>query len=272
MAAPSSARQAGRLRQPRIAEIVADVLRERILSGELSDDEMLPNLERLLEEFPVSKPSLREALRILEAEGLITVQRGNVGGAQIHLPDAQQAASTLGMVLQSRRVGIDDVGQALRHLEALSAGMCAEREDRATEVVPQLRQCNEDARNNVDDALEYVRAQAEFHEKIVSLSGNQTLQLVAGALESLWLAHVQSWAERRTIQGDFPDDDYRRSGITDHERMTDLIALGESEAVIRLASSHFDPNQFYDEVSRPTQPIDASLLRGTRTTSLNRQH
>src|SRR4029079_12199745 len=57
------------LRQPRLAELVAAALRSRILSGRLPDGSMLPKQEELIEEFKVSKPSMREALRILETEG-----------------------------------------------------------------------------------------------------------------------------------------------------------------------------------------------------------
>ncbi|HRE03853.1 MAG TPA: GntR family transcriptional regulator, partial [Ilumatobacteraceae bacterium] len=66
------------LRQPRLAEMVADVLRQRILSGELGDGSIIGKQEELIEEFNVSKPSIREALRILETEGLISVQRGKL--------------------------------------------------------------------------------------------------------------------------------------------------------------------------------------------------
>ena len=68
------------VRLPRLAEMVAAGLRDKILSGELDDGDLLPRQEDLLAEFGVSPPSIREALRILETEGLITVKRGNVGG------------------------------------------------------------------------------------------------------------------------------------------------------------------------------------------------
>jgi DNA-binding FadR family transcriptional regulator len=83
------------LSQPRIAEMIADSLRRRILAGELNDGDVLPKVDDLLLEFPVSKPSIREAMRILETEGLLSVRRGNVGGAVIHRPNAKVAAYML---------------------------------------------------------------------------------------------------------------------------------------------------------------------------------
>src|SRR5438309_709655 len=92
------------LRQPRLAEMVAAALRKRIVSGGIEDGGMLPKQEDLMAEFGISLPPMREALRILETEGLITVRRGNTGGAVVHQPQATKAAYMLGLVLQSRDV------------------------------------------------------------------------------------------------------------------------------------------------------------------------
>ena len=72
-----------RLGARRTAEIVADELRRQIIDGELVDGDLLPRQELLVEQFNVSLVSLREALRILETEGLVSVRRGNRGGAVV---------------------------------------------------------------------------------------------------------------------------------------------------------------------------------------------
>ena len=127
------------LRQPRLAEMVAAALRKRIVSGAIEDGGMLPKQEDLMAEFGISLPPMREALRILETEGLITVRRGNTGGAVVHQPQAAKAAYMLGLVLESRDVPVHDVLSALRRLEPVCAAACAAREDRAETVLPRLR-------------------------------------------------------------------------------------------------------------------------------------
>jgi len=72
----------GRVQLQRAADVVADRIRELIVSGELADGERLPRLDLLLDEFGISGPSMREALRMLESEGLITVQRGSIANNQ----------------------------------------------------------------------------------------------------------------------------------------------------------------------------------------------
>ena len=100
---------------------------------------MLPSQESLFHEFGVSPPALREAIHLLETDGLISVRRGNVGGAVVHLPSAERTAQMISMVLQTRAATPADVSGALLHLEPICAGMCAAREDRMTEVVPYLQ-------------------------------------------------------------------------------------------------------------------------------------
>jgi GntR family transcriptional repressor for pyruvate dehydrogenase complex len=233
------------LHQPRLAEMVADVLRERIVTGVLQDGDLLPRQEDLLDEFAVSRPPLREALRILEAEGLITVRRGNRGGAIIHAPHANNAGYSIGLVLKAQQVSLTDVGDALGYLEPLCASLCAGREDRETNVLPQLRALHEAATAAVDDQLEYTRIQRQFHEELVGACGNQTLKLVVGALESLWSRQEQEWAETVASQGGFPAKESRLEGLRAHERLLQLIEQGETEEVSTVARRHLAAIQRY---------------------------
>src|SRR5262245_25847064 len=127
------------VRWQRMAELVASHLREQILSGELADGDVLPKEEALRQNYPVSKPSFREAMRILEAEGLVAVRRGKVGGAVVVKPSATNVAYTLALVLRSEHVHLPEVARALREVEPSCAALCAERRDRRRAVVPKLR-------------------------------------------------------------------------------------------------------------------------------------
>src|ERR1700748_3750211 len=98
-----------RFRPPPIADLVASQLRDDILSGRLKEGDVLPSQESLMAEFGVSPPALREAIHILETDGLISVRRGNVGGAVVHPPSAARTAHMISMVLQSRAATPSDV-------------------------------------------------------------------------------------------------------------------------------------------------------------------
>src|SRR4051794_32273345 len=105
------------MRQIRLAERVADELRDEILKGSFREGDRLDGQDALLERFNVSMPSIREALGILELEGLVTVQRGKFGGAVVHRPDAARVAYMTALVLESRQSPLADVAEALRFLE-----------------------------------------------------------------------------------------------------------------------------------------------------------
>jgi GntR family transcriptional repressor for pyruvate dehydrogenase complex len=249
------------LRQPRLAEMVADVLRKRIISGELADGSLLSKQEELIDEFTVSKPSIREALRILETEGLITVQRGNVGGAVVHVPQTSSAAYMLGLVLQSKRVTLRDVGAAIKHIEPVCAALCAERDDRETAVVPRLRVVHQAALDcGPDDHVRLTVLTRQFHEELVALCGNQTMIQLVGALESLWSSHEQEWAQRKKEEGEFPDVRVRKNSLKIHERLIALIQAGNAEGVARASRKHLEGSIFYAS-GDGSMTINADSLR-----------
>ena len=102
-----------RVRVPKTAELVAAHLRRQIVRNELHEGDALPPEAVLMAQFGVSRPTLREAFRVLEAEGLISVRRGAHGGARVHTPDVDVAARYAGLVLEHRGATL---GYATRQL------------------------------------------------------------------------------------------------------------------------------------------------------------
>jgi GntR family transcriptional regulator, transcriptional repressor for pyruvate dehydrogenase complex len=241
----------------RLAEQVADELRRRILRGELADGSILPKEDELLVEFPVSKPSLREAMRILEAEGLLRVRRGKLGGAVVRRPNAANVAYTVGLVLGSQEVGLSDVGNALLQVEPACAALCAQRADRADAVVAPLRRLHAESVDTVGDLLLVTSASRRFHEALVSLCGNKTMIILAGALEMLWSAHETSWSSHVTDGSIVPVDE-RLAVLEDHRRLIDAIDDGNARLVYDLAAAHLVAAQHYPGSSGV---VDASTLR-----------
>ena len=85
-----------KVRVPKMAELVAAQLRRKIVRGELAEGEALPSESALMAEFAVSRPTLREAFRVLESESLISVRRGARGGARVQVPEGTVAARYAG--------------------------------------------------------------------------------------------------------------------------------------------------------------------------------
>lgn len=232
------------VRFQRLAEQVADDLRTRILVGDLADGAELPIEEDLRAQYPVSKPTLREAMRVLEAEGLVTVRRGAIGGAVVQQPTADHVAYSLGLVLSGRRVGIDDVGLALQEVGPACAASCAQREDRNETVVPTLRLLHEKSLRVVDDLVEVTLLSRMFHETLVELCGNESLAVLAGALESLWSAHESAWADSNGGLVDIPKEE-RLHALEEHHELIQLISAGDVEGARAAAAAHLLTSQTY---------------------------
>lgn len=227
-----------RIRQPRVAEIVASRLRDDILSGRLKAGDVLPTQESLFHEFGVSPPAVREAIHLLEVDGLISVRRGNVGGAVVHPPSAERTAHTIGMVLQARSATPADVSEALLHLEPICAGMCAAREDRMTEVIPQLQAEIDRQRRCFDDAAQYVPNARRFHEVLVARCGNEPLIVLIGSLELIWSAHESAVWNDDSAAGGAVDTATMRAALRDHQRLLAAITEGNADRAARLARDH----------------------------------
>lgn len=252
------ARRRRQRRRPRLADVVADELRDEILDGTIEDGGLLPKQEELIERFRVSPPSVREALRILETEGLVSVLRGNTGGAVVSRPQPLKVGYMLALVLQSRRVGMDDVASALRGLEALCADLAARRDDRAETVVPALRRRLEESERCLEDTDRYIRCARHFHEDLVAGCGNETLVLMVGALEALWTAHVDHHTTGAAAAV-FDHPEFRAESLHDHEEMIAAIAEGRAEDAAALVHRHFGRPGLHEFVASATR-VQANLI------------
>ena len=221
---------------PKVAERVADRLRDRILGSELADGDVLPKQEQLIEEFAVSPPSMREALRILETEGLVTIIRGNVGGATVQVPRPETVAYMLSMVLQAKAVELDDVKASLGEMEAMCAAMAARLPDRSA-LVARLWARIEESQAVLDDD-EYVHVGRYFHEDFVAGCGNQTVLAVLGAMERLWSAHVEELTNRTEAIGVFADPNFRQRNLNEHIAIVKAIEKGDAAKASRLVQAH----------------------------------
>jgi len=269
-ASVESARMAGRPRfsQPSIAEMVAEELRERIITGVLREGDLLPPQEELVREFQVSRPPLREALRILEAEGLVEVRRGNVGGAVVRAPSKSGTAYSLGLLLQYERVSLADLAGAIAEVEPVCARYAAQRADRANELVPRLKALIDRQSELVEHETDFTRAGRDFHDAVIDGCGNDTLRLVAGALAALWSSQEVDWADQVAASDKYPVLKLRSEVVKAHRRLVDAIEAGDATLAADLSRSHARASQGHilgslrQESSRVSLSKEVSLTRG----------
>lgn len=216
------------VRVPKTAEVVADTLRRQIVRGEIPEGAALPGESLLMEHFGVSRPSLREALRILESERLITVRRGAHGGARACRPTVSVAANYLGLLMQMDDVTLADVYIARMAIEPVAVRMLAGSPDRA-QAVGELRHLLKQEELAADDPDAYYLATVRFHQKLVALSGNKTLALLWGTLQAVIAGEVRNSASGRPAGRERIRR--RQQAVT---RGLDLIEAGEADEAWRF--------------------------------------
>jgi DNA-binding FadR family transcriptional regulator len=203
---------------------IADELRRLIVSGKLSEGDSLGHEPELVERFGVSRPSLREALRILEAEGLITVVRGMLGGIIVHEPDERMTARTAALVLQARNVSLADVYEARTLLEPIAVRVVASMRSRQA-AVAELRQLIKQEVRVILDPDAFGPVNVRFHERLVALAGNQTLTILAEMLNEVVTRAVTAISKTGPATDSAAT---RRRGIRSQERLVSLIEAGKA--------------------------------------------
>lgn len=219
-------------RADRVSDQVAAELRRRIIVGEVADGDDLSPERDLLDEFGVSRPTLREAMRVLEAESLIDIPRSGVRrGARVRTPKIETSARYLAMVLQYRQVNVADVFAAACALEAPCAATLAQRRQRGD--VEQLRITVDDEQQSSGDPVRLLELQNHFHRQIVELAGNETLLVVIDVLRSVIESATHKYLARAA---ESPEARNRASlkGIRAHARLVELIDAGKAEQAAEL--------------------------------------
>ncbi|MFO1426164.1 MAG: GntR family transcriptional regulator [Steroidobacteraceae bacterium] len=217
------------MRVRKLSHVVADALRSEIAAGQLNPgDQLMPEAE-LLQHFGVSRPTLREALRVVESEGLIQLGRGARTGATVLGPSIEIAARYGTMYLAVEKTTLGDVHQVRTLLEPSLARLLARQPSR--QLVAALRGCAERERRSFDEAdyVTTVSALNEFHRLMVQYSENRALRLLAGILEGIPARIYRRFLEvgSRADTRRFMQQTAR--SVEAHEKLVHLIAAHEDD-------------------------------------------
>lgn len=217
------------VRAPKLSHLVADQLRGRIASGQLGPGDTLPSEADLLGQFGVSRPTLREALRVLESEALIKLGRGARTGATVLAPSIETATKHSGLYLATRGTTVAEINEVRLLLEPQLASLLAQSSRK--DAIKQLRRCYEAQQAGLaaEDYLAVISAIIEFHDVMVLASENRALGLVAGILHDLAL---QLYPKMLTLDNERDRQIVRRrtgESSVAHGRLIDLISEGKAK-------------------------------------------
>lgn len=181
---------------PRRTEKLSEVLAREIVRDlrNLEPSTMLPSEAIMLEKYGVGRASLREALRLLEVQGLIVIRPGPGGGPMVAQVDSAHYARISSLYYHMSDATYHDIVTARLVLEPVVARLITERQD--PEHIATLRAYVEE--NPIDaptDGLEYeqyVEKASGFHRLIMGMVGNPVLALSAQSLQDVLLGRTHA--------------------------------------------------------------------------------
>jgi GntR family transcriptional regulator, transcriptional repressor for pyruvate dehydrogenase complex len=181
------------IRTAKTGETIASYLRARIVRGDLAEGASLPTEPQLMRQFDVSRPTLREAFRILETESLITIRRG-ARGARITAPRVEVAARHVGLIMQISGTTLADVYEARTLIEPEAVALLAQRRsDRdLADLSAFVDHFEARITSGADraDVAAWSREAQRFHDLLMQRAGNKTLEIQLQVLREVTDSHL----------------------------------------------------------------------------------
>jgi DNA-binding FadR family transcriptional regulator len=235
-------RQVGQnIRAAKTGEMIAAYLRGRIVRGELAAGDTLPSEVELMSQFDVSRPTLREAFRILEAESLIVIRRG-ARGARITAPRVEVAARYVGLLMQISGTTLADVYEARSLIEPAAAALLAQR--RTRQDAADLAACVDD----LEALVRAVRAPADvpawtqgaqrFHSLVMERAGNRTLAIQSTVLREVVATHILL-ATRHDADADVTASNFRKA-IRSYRRLLEYVQARDDVGAQKHWRTHME--------------------------------
>lgn len=218
----------GQRRATKLSELVAREIVHDIAARKLAPNTMLPSESAMVEQYGVGRASLREALRVLEVQGLITIKPGPGGGPMVAGVDSRHFGKMTTLYLMLAEATFGEVLQARMVLEPVMVRLAAQRRDEehlatlneylaAPQPSPHLL------------PIHHLATSTEFHAMVSGMSGNPVLDLFGRAIRHIY-------ADRQ--HGLTYPEDARERVVREHVAIAEAIRDGEAELAEHLMREH----------------------------------
>jgi DNA-binding FadR family transcriptional regulator len=212
---------------PKASHVLADDLRERILRGEFPESTALPTERELVTQTRMSRTTVREALRMLEVQGLVQIRTGRSGGAFVQRPGEESIASSVNLMIRGRRIRMAALLETREAVEPSCAKLAARY--RTDADLESLERANT-AIANGGSIAEFLTANIDWHIAVAVASHNE---LLTGFMLALSRAIYES-----TDNQGFIDSSVRTTTVRAHQSITEAIRAQDPEAAVRRMVRH----------------------------------
>lgn len=213
---------------PKASDVLAERLRGMILGGTLATGDQLPTERDLVLETGLSRSSVREALRILEIEGLIATRPGRAGGSVVTLPGRAPLVRSMELFVRSHGIRLEALLECRIGLEPFLAKLAAR--NHTEPQLEEIRSLHKEFVASVDDVPRYKRVNLEWHLAIARASGNEPLFALMEAISEP-IMEAAGYQQVTT-------DEIRRKTVRAHERILKAIENRDEEAAFAAMERH----------------------------------
>jgi len=247
-----------RVTAPKASDMLAAQLRARIRSGDWGEGSSLPTERNLASQSGLSRASVREALRMLEVDGLIEIRPGRNGGARVRRPAGEGLTRHLELFIWGQNIGFEHLHDVREALEALGAyGAAQARTDRDLEELVRKTEAVERA---ADDVVAYLDANLDWHLAVVRASHNPLL---------VSFMEVLANAIHRSTESDvFDSAEVRASTLRIHRAILDAIIARDADAARRRMTRHVGAAR---SVALSVNGAQTPAVSGKRSTALRKR-
>ena len=214
------------VRQARASGEIVSQIERAIFSGELKSGDRLESERELAERFKVSRITVRDALRVLEARGLVHVKVGASGGAFVTETNVDQVSESISTMILLRRMTLSGVAEARTIVETATAALAAERADAA--AIERIESSVQLAGAIVREQKPHTEASMDFHVAVADAAGNELLAATVGAYRDLL---IQTLFAMRDVSS-------AKATQKAHEDILDAIRSRDPEAARSLMLTH----------------------------------
>lgn len=217
-------------RRLKLSEMIAAQILDEITSKDLVEGDSLMSEAAMLQIYDGGRASLREALRILETSGLLTIKAGPNGGAVVGAVDPVAFGRMASRYFQMSGATIRDLIDARLILEPAATALAAERRDqRGVEILQEWLDHQDEVK--LSDDSTYMSDAHDFHSIILGMSGNVILDLIALSIKDVFNSRVRSAI--------YPPSARKRVQEV-HKEIADLVLSGQGEAAGKLMREHLE--------------------------------
>src|SRR5574340_362752 len=208
---------------PKASDVLANELRERILSGEFAEGTPLPPERELVVQTRMSRTTVREALRILEVQGLVRIKAGRAGGAFVQRPDEESMADSVALLIRGRQIRLAALHETREAIEPFCAQLAAKH--RTDEDLAALDAANDALVAAGSDLDAFLQANVDWHVAVATAGHNELLT-------GLMLALSRAIYAATATEG-FVDEKVRDTTVRAHRTVTRAIRDQDPDAAVR---------------------------------------